>query len=410
MKRRGNVMPARISVHASWGTRRNACGDERGVSLIELMIALGISAILVGGAYSMIYNSQQIQTINEQAVQAQQNGRTAMELIAQDLKDAGFNSQNLAPPGIGTAGAAGTCGINGILPRDNNTGGADTGPDSVSMIVPTMLSTLLTPITGAAPTTDVVLQNGAVAAAGGDGFLVAPYDLPNPVISIAGFHTGTVSAVNTDTLSLSAQVKLPRDAIMPGNALGTGMQVYWLKCVMYKVIHASSNATTEQPLCGGTLPCLVRGTPPCLTTQTGPACVAVVDGIEDLQLSYACDGCVGTEDGVIDDQAGGTASFDANDFVSNNAWNAGAFLPKTIRMVQVSVVARQVGTTLGSESVGGAKAQFSPVPLVVSPDHNHANGVFVAGDLGTAAAQGAYSQIMRRVLNRTVQLKNMGLF
>jgi type IV pilus assembly protein PilW len=253
------------------------------------------------------------------------------------------------------------------------------------------------------PTADVVLQTGAVAAAGTDGFLVAPY--ANPVISIAGFHTGTVSTTSTDTLTLSAQVKLPKEAIMP-----TGMQVYWLKCIMYKVIHASSNATTEQPLCGGTLPCLVRGTPPCLTTQTGPACVPVVDGIEDLQLSYACDGCVGTEDGVIDDQAGGTANaFDANDFVSNNAWNSGAFLPKTIRMVQVSVVSRQVGTTLGSESVGGAKAQFSPTPLVVQ-DHNHASGVFAAGDLSTGAAQGAYSQIMRRVLNRTVQLKNMGLF
>lgn len=386
------------------------CRDERGMTLVEIMIALGISAILVAGAYSMLYSSQQIQTVNEQAVQAQQNGRIAMELIAQDLKDAGFNSQALAPPGIGTAGAAGTCGINGILPRDNNTGGADTGPDSVSMIVPTVLSTLLTSITGAAPTTNVVLQSGAVAAAGGDGFLVAPYDLPNPVISIAGFHTGTVLTTSTDTLSLGAQVKLPKEAVMPGDALGTGMPVYWLKCVMYKVIHASSNAATEQPLCGGNLPCLVRGTPPCLTTQAGPACVAVVDGIEDLQLSYACDGCVGTEDGVIDDQAGGTANaFDANDFVSNNAWNTGAFLPKTIRMVQVSLVARQVGTTLGSEGATGAKAQFSPTPLVVQ-DHNHGSGVFVAGDLATAGAQGAYGALMRRVLNRTVQLKNMGLF
>ena len=189
-----------------------------------------------------------------------------------------------------------------------------------------------------------------------------------------------------------------------------GMQVYWLKCVMYKIIHASSNATTEQPLCGGTLPCLVRGTPPCLTTQTGPACVAVVDGIEDLQLSYACDGCVGTEDGIIDDQAGGTAgAFDANDFISNNAWTAGAVVPKTIRMVQISVVARQVGSILGSEGPTGAKAAYTPSPLVVQ-DHSHASGVFAANDLNTATAQAIYGQAMRRVFTRTVQLKNMGLF
>jgi len=403
MKAQGETMAAVNSTHASRKARRNVCGDERAMSLIEIMVALTISAILVGGAYSMLYSSMQTQTVNEQAVQTQQNGRIAMELIAQDLKEAGFNAQTLAPPGIGTVGAAGTCGTNAIVPLDNNTAGADTGPDSFSVVVPIPLSTLQTQITGAAPTTSVVLANGALAAA--EGWGTAPYATPNPVISIAGFHTGTVSSTSSDTLTLATQVKLPREAVLP-----VGMQVYWLKCVMYKVIHASSNAATEQPLCGGTLPCLVRGTPPCLTTQTGPACVAVVDGIEDLQLSYACDGCAGTEDGVIDDQTGGTPNvFEAADFISNNAWNAGAFLPKTIRMVQVSLVARHVGSILGSESVRGAQAAYSPVPLVVQ-DHNHASGVFAASDLGSAAAQGGYSQTMRRVYNRTVQLKNMGLF
>jgi len=396
-------MAAVKSTHASRQARRKARGDERGMTLVEILIALGISSILVAGAYSMLYSSQQTQTINEQAVQTQQNGRIAMELIVQDLKDAGFNAQTLTPPGIGTVGATGTCGTNAIVPLDNNTAGADTGPDSFSVIVPVPLSTLQTQITGAAPTTSVVLANGALAAA--EGWGTAPYATPNPVISIAGFFTGTVNSTSSDTLTLASQVKLPKEAVMP-----VGMQVYWLKCVMYKVVHASSNASTEQPLCGGTLPCLVRGTPPCLTTQTGPACVAVVDGIEDLQLSYACDGCVGTEDSVIDDQAGGTGNaFDAADFISNNAWTTGAVLPKTIRMVQVSVVARQIGSILGSESVGGLKATFSPVPLVVQ-DHNHASGVFAANDLSTAAAQAAYSRTMRRVYNRTVQLKNMGLF
>ena len=368
---------------------------------MEVMMALAISVVVVGGTYQVLYNSQQVQTINEQAVQSQQNARMAMELITMDLKDAGFNTQALTPPGIDITGATGNCGVNGILPRDHTPGGNDTGPDSVSMVVPFGLSTLRTAIAGTAPTTAVVLQNGSVAAA--EGFGAAPYAAP--VISIAGYHTGTVASISTDTLTLGAQVKLPKESIMP-----VGMQVYWLKCVMYKIIHAGSNAVTEQPLCGGVLPCLVRGTPPCTVGQAGPACVAVVEGIEDLQLSYACDGCVANEDGVIDDQAGGTASlFDAADFVSNNAWNTGAFIPKSIRMVQVTVVARQLGTALGSESAGGARARFTPTPLVVH-DHNHANGVFVAGDLASAAAQTTYSQQQRRLLTRVVQLKNMGLF
>jgi type IV pilus assembly protein PilW len=372
------------------------------MTLMEVMMALAISVIVVGGTYEVLYNAMHMQTVNEQAVGAQQNGRIAMELIALDMKDAGFNSQTLTSPGIDITGATGNCGMNGILPRDQTPTGNDTGPDSVSMIVPVSLSTLRTAITGAAPTTAVVLQNGTVAAA--EGFGAAPY--ANPIISIAGFHVGTVSSISTDTLTLGAQVALPKESSMP-----VGMQVYWLKCLMYKIVHASSNAATEQPLCGGVLPCLVRGTPPCTVGQAGPACVAVVDGIEDLQLSYACDGCVGTEDGIIDDQIGGTAGqFDAADFISNSSWNTGAFIPKSIRLVQVSIVARQVGTAMGAESAGqGARANFTPSPLVVH-DHNHANGVFAAGDLGTATALTTYRKQQRRVFTRTVQLKNMGLF
>ena len=86
------------------------------------------------------------------------------------------------------------------------------------------------------------------------------------------------------------------------------------------------------------------------------------------------------------------------------------FIPKTIRLVQVSIVARQVGTAMGAESAGqGAKANFSMTPLVVH-DHNHANGVFAAGDLASAAALTTYQKQQRRVLTRIVQLKNMGLF
>ncbi len=387
---------------ASRSRRPQRRTDERGLTLMETMMALAISVIVVGGAYEVLYNAMRMQTVNEQGVGTQQNVRIAMELITRDLKDAGFNSQLLTPPGLNLGGAAGNCGINGIQPLDQTPTGNDTAPDRVSMIVPVTLSTLATAITGAAPTTSVVLQSGAVAAA--EGFGTAPYT--NPVISIAGYLVGTVTGISSDTLTLASQVQLPKESTLP-----VGMQVYWLKCIMYKVVHASSNAATEQPLCGGVLPCLVRGTPPCTVGQAGPACVAVVEGIEDLQVAYGCDGCVGNEDGVIDDQVGGTPNqFDELDFVSNNQWNTGAFIPRTIRLARVTVVGRQLGTAMGAESAGqGARAIFSPSPLVVE-DHNHANGVFAAGDLGAAGALTTYQRQQRRVLTRVVQLKNMGLF
>ncbi len=379
-------MPDRSRVRAG----RRPWASEQGYSLMEVMVAVGIGVFVVATAVTVLYSSQQAQSINEQTVETQQNARMAMELISEDLKSSGFNVKSIAPPGIGA-----TCGVNGVVPADNNPVGNDTGPDAVSMIVPVNLSTLATQIAGAAPTANVVLQAGAVAAAATDGFGVAGtiYALPGPVISVAGFHTGTVNAIASDTLTLTSSVQLPKEAVMP-----VGMQVYWLKCVRYEVINSNSNAATKQPLCGGTLPCLVRGTPPCVVGATIP-CIPVVEGIEDLQIAYACDGCAGTEDGVIDDQAGGTGGqFDAADFVSNNAWTTGTFLPSTIRMAQVSIVAREMRSRLGSEGVTGAKAIFlGPVQVA---DHNPAN------DAGYNATN--YPKIQRRTLTRTIELTNMG--
>jgi type IV pilus assembly protein PilW len=381
-------------------------GSQGGLTLMEAMVALTITGLVVASAYSVLYSSQRTQTLNEQAVGAQQHARIAMELIAQDLKDAGFNAQALSPPGIDLGGVAGSCGVNGLVPLDNNPTGNDTGPDSVSMIVPVNLSTLQLAITGTAPTAEVVLASGSLLAAAQEGFGLAPY--ATPFISLGGYAVATVIASDpaTDKLTLREAVRLPKDAQMP-----IGLPVYWLQCVMYKVIHPGSDPATEQPLCGGVLPCLVRGTPPCVVGQPGLPCVPVVEGIEDLQLAYACDGCGAAEDGVIDDQTGGQANqFDEGDFVSNSTWSAGSFTPRTIRLARVTVVARQVGVAMGAESASqGAKATFTPLPLQVE-DHRHADGVFMAGDLGTATALRRYQEQQRRVLTRVVQLRNMGLF
>lgn len=366
---------------------RRSLWTECGLSIVEMMVALGIGTIVTGTAYSVIYSSQQMQTVNEQTADTQQNSRMAMELLVQDLQAAGFNTQTLAtylPAGIGP------CGINGILPEDNNAGGNDTGPDRVNMILPTSITTMATAITGLAPTPNVVLQTGAVAAAGAEGFGV------NSVVSLGGLFIGTVQSVSGDTVRLVNTVRIPKTSTLP-----VGLPVYWLRCITYEVITSNSSATTKQPLCGGSVPCLVRGPGPCVVGSVTP-CVPVVDGIEDVQIAYGCDGCTGSiPDEIIDDQPGGTANqFDANDFVSNSAWTTPPFNGSSIRLARVTVVARQTRTRLGSESVTGKKAVIS-APLVIE-DHNHAS------DAGYNAT--TYSQQQRRVLTRTVHLKNMGLF
>ncbi len=286
-----------------------------------------------------------------------------MELLTQDLKTAGFSM----------TGAVGAC-ANAIMPADNTPGGADTGPDAVSVVVPTALSTLAAQVTGGPTATTITLQPGSVAAMSPDGFGVGA------VLSINGALSRNVTGIATDTLTLGTAISSA--AVFPANT-----PVFWLRCIRYDIVRATdANATT---LCGGNPPCLRRGPNP----DTNPtSMVAIAEGIEDLQLAYACDGCnaVGAvPDRVIDDQ-NASNTFDTADFISNNVWTASPMTPDTIRMVRISIVARQTQND----------PQWSSTAPIVAEDHNPTN------DAGFSSA--TYQQSRRRLLTRTVQARNLG--
>ena len=143
----------------------------------------------------------------------------------------------------------------------------------------------------------------------------------------------------------------------------------------------------------------------------------IVDGIEDIQFGYACDGCVatvngGVQDGIIDDQGGTGGNFGPEDFVTNSTWGVGSVSPDKIRLVQVTIVARQslavTGQNSADEGFGELVRSGSPTaaPVQIS-DHNPSAGVFTAGDY--AALNPPYIQYRRRVLSRTIQTRNIGL-
>jgi prepilin-type N-terminal cleavage/methylation domain-containing protein len=64
--------------------------ENKGVTLIELMIALVISVILVGGTYSIFVSQQQTYIVQDQVVGAQQDGRAAVTIMAKDIRMAGM--------------------------------------------------------------------------------------------------------------------------------------------------------------------------------------------------------------------------------------------------------------------------------------------------------------------------------
>jgi prepilin-type N-terminal cleavage/methylation domain-containing protein len=70
--------------------------DRKGVTLIELVIALGISSILIAGLYRVFISQQRIYTGQEQVADMQQNVRVAINQMQREIRMAGFgNVSNL---------------------------------------------------------------------------------------------------------------------------------------------------------------------------------------------------------------------------------------------------------------------------------------------------------------------------
>lgn len=397
--------------------------DEQGFTLVEIMVATAVTSVIVLAGMSALTMTGKAVRANEQISGAQQNARMAMEMIVQDIKMAGFGppidpSRN--PPPVGN------CGIGGIpvpiLPGDNNptVGAADTGPDQISLVVP--LTFYGGP--GAVPPP---WQTTAALGVGAGGFAAVPINaaiLPNMVaagltansyISLGGIVEARVGGA---AAPLVLTVPDPGPTQIP-----TGTQIFILQCITYQVIPQLAGGVPGADLnniCAGNAPCLVRGIANATVASFGRVlpncnvpnspCLPIVDGIEDLQFSYACDGCLlpaaglSEPDGRIDDVSLNLI-FDQPDYISNQIWNTPPMTPSAIKMVQVSIVARQqsVDNGLGEGNTQAGAGTLSPAFLTVA-DHVHANGVFVAGDTGAQIPP--YASVRRRVVTRTVETRN----
>src|SRR3972149_7790428 len=68
--------------------------NKKGITLIELLVALVISAITIAGIYRMFISQGRAYTVQDQVVEVQQNIRMAMEILSRDLRMTGFDDDN----------------------------------------------------------------------------------------------------------------------------------------------------------------------------------------------------------------------------------------------------------------------------------------------------------------------------
>lgn len=363
--------------------------SERGFTLIELMISTGIFAVVSLAAFSVLSTSQKTATMADQTTAIQSNVRMALDLIARDIRMTGFGN----PPASS---------ISASCPQSlSATDGAPS--DSIAvMTVDQQIGTLAVAFNNTqaniitlAAALPIDLAIGQLVSLDGGAFTADASGHPIGAGTITAFNTGlktlTLAIPNTST---------PVALVEPKNfAVGTG--VVRLTCVVYTVTAGSA-------------------TPPYQFMRNG---IAMVDGIESLQLAYGVDA---DGDGKIDDQVGGVAGVsDCLDFIPNNATckqgaatlAAGTVTalgttvnatPTAVRQVRVSVVGRAVppGAMNIANSCWDDEAFRSLAGTLQVENTLLAKPVFPAG----CAKVGQTAGIRRRVLTRTVSLRNASNF
>lgn len=369
--------------------------DQQGITLLELMFAGVVAVGILASGFMIVTSTEKAHAVNGQSTETMQNVRVAADLLARDIKQAGYGM--IAP--VGNCRTA-------IVPQDNTVGGADTGPDRISVVVPV-----------GNPVANPVDPAWAITAPIGPGFnqlplsaaIVTSMQSRLGLASLVGLSV-TVGGASTATVQSVAGGLLTITPVAAPAAFGLNEPVYLLQCITYQVIPPPD----PNGLCDGRSPCLVRGVAAIVggvldCNTPGSLCMPVADDIEDIQFAYGCDGCSllingGVPDNVIDDQAGSAAGFDALDFVSNNDWATLPMTPDKIHLVQMSIVGRQ---RVADQGVGGATVQSVQSQLLQVADHNHAAGVFAAGDV--AAMNPPYTAMKRRLVARTLEIRNSGL-
>ncbi len=361
--------------------------SQQGFTLVELMAAVLITVAIVAATMTTVVTSNRANVVNTQVADTQQNARLAIELLSRDIKLAGYNYNPTDP----ATTAVGTCNASigaivkpvGLLPQDQTPTTVDAGPDGISMVLPAMNTSGWTLTAVAGGTANAVTFDNAISLSGtAITEMIAQGLAVGSTVSIGGALSKTVAAVNATSIGFGT-----------GNYVSgqfpVGTPVYLMQCVRYQVV-MNTPAT-----CGSNTPCLVRNNVP------------LVDGVEDMQVTYACDGCNQAApnplypDGIIDDQDGSSSSgfptFTQGDFVSNGSWAVTPRTPDKIRMAQVSLVVRPMKSDDGLDEKG-TRAVNTPGPVVVG-DHDPST------DAGYDAT--LYQQQRRRVIVRTIQPRNL---
>ena len=251
---------------------------DKGLTLIELLIAMVISGILIAAIYRTFIGQQKIYTVQEQVVDMQQNVRGAVHRMMREIRMAGFGNVSSALPFTALSGRT----FHHVINPGDNQDNVDQNDDQITILGAfEEISTL--------ETEDAKGKNVIQLAE----LPIDAYDLQSKkYLCIGGLETHTITYVDVPNRTITLS-----DPVIHAHGIGT--PVYKVKAITYRVRwdHQNSN-----------MPVLTRE-----DHTDGGGSQVVAENIENLQFSY-----------ILEDGSESDAPVD----------------PSKIRMVRVSTTAK----------------------------------------------------------------------
>ena len=84
----------------------NRRGHNQGFTLVEILVAMAMSAVVIAAIYTTYSKQQEVNTVQGQVVQMQQNLRAGMFIMSREIRMAGYDPKETGLYGITAASAS----------------------------------------------------------------------------------------------------------------------------------------------------------------------------------------------------------------------------------------------------------------------------------------------------------------
>lgn len=113
----------------------SAAGSQRGLTLVELMVALVLGLFLLAVVGTLFLGSKQTYRTQENLARMQENGRFVLDLLGRNVREAGYKIISFAPPAADTSLSAKFAASALVLSPGfaGDIAGANTNPDSITV-------------------------------------------------------------------------------------------------------------------------------------------------------------------------------------------------------------------------------------------------------------------------------------